>query len=83
MSEKKHIETDILCVGAGIASLSTALSLLRTLKKQNVKKLPRVTIIEKGRNVGSHVLSGAVIDPSGFDGILILRKFKKYRSSLR
>jgi electron-transferring-flavoprotein dehydrogenase len=77
MSEKKHIETDILCVGAGIASLSTALSLLRTLKKQNVKKLPRVTIIEKGRNVGSHVLSGAVIDPSGFDGILTPEEIQK------
>lgn len=77
MSEKKHIETDILCVGAGIASLSTALSLLRTLKKQNVKKLPKVTIIEKGRNVGSHVLSGAVIDPSGFDGILTPEEIQK------
>ncbi|MCK9315414.1 MAG: electron transfer flavoprotein-ubiquinone oxidoreductase [Verrucomicrobia bacterium] len=77
MSEKKHIETDILCVGAGVASLSTALSLLRTLKKQNVEKLPRVTIIEKGRNVGSHVLSGAVIDPSGFDGILTPEEIQK------
>ncbi|MFA6632158.1 MAG: electron transfer flavoprotein-ubiquinone oxidoreductase [Kiritimatiellia bacterium] len=77
MSEIKHIETDILCVGAGVASLSTALSLLRTLKKQNVKKLPRVTIIEKGRNVGSHVLSGAVIDPSGFDGILTPEEINK------
>ena len=37
MSEKKHIETDILCVGAGVASLSTALSLLRTLKRQILK----------------------------------------------
>lgn len=77
MSEIKHIETDILCAGAGVASLSTALSLLRTLKKQNVKKLPRVTIIEKGRNVGSHVLSGAVIDPSGFDGILTPEEINK------
>ncbi len=77
MSEKKYIETDILCIGAGVASLSTALSLLRTLKKKNVKKLPRVTVIEKGRNVGSHVLSGAVIDPSGFDGMLTPEEITK------
>lgn len=65
----KKIQTDILCVGAGIASLSTALSLLRTLKAQG-KPLPRVTILEKSRSVGNHVLSGAVIDPEGFKGLL-------------
>ena len=79
MSEtKKAIQTDILCVGAGIASLSTALALLRTLKKQDkTAALPRVTIIEKGRSVGSHVLSGAVIDPSGFEGLLTDEEFAK------
>ena len=42
---KQPIHTDILCVGAGIASLSTALALLRTLKAQG-KSVPRVTIID-------------------------------------
>ena len=69
MANATKITTDILCVGAGVASLSTALSLLRTLKKQG-KPLPRVTIVEKGRSVGNHVLSGAVIDPEGFKGLL-------------
>ncbi len=73
---KQPIHTDILCVGAGIASLSTALALLRTLKAQG-KSLPHVTIIDKGRSVGSHVLSGAVIDPSGFKGFLTDEEFKK------
>ncbi|MBR5605072.1 MAG: NAD(P)-binding protein, partial [Verrucomicrobia bacterium] len=77
MSEQNYIETDILCVGAGVASLSTALALLRTLKKQGCEKLPRVTILEKGRNVGSHVLSGAVIDPSGFAGLLTDEEISK------
>ena len=67
---KQVIQTDILCVGAGIASLSTALALLRTLKARGSKTLPRVTVVEKSRNVGSHVLSGAVIDPEGFAGLL-------------
>jgi electron-transferring-flavoprotein dehydrogenase len=66
----KPIETDILCVGAGVASLSTALALMRGLKAKKCEKLPRVMIIDKGRNVGSHVLSGAVIDMSGFKGLL-------------
>lgn len=77
MSQNNIIETDILCIGAGVASLSTALSLMRTLKKQGASKLPRITIIEKGRNVGSHVLSGAVIDPSGFEGILTEEEIAK------
>lgn len=65
------LQTDILCVGAGVASLSTALALLRSLKASTPDHpLPRVTILEKGRNVGSHVLSGAVVDPSGFEGLL-------------
>ena len=72
----KKIQTDILCVGAGIASLSTALSLLRTLKAQG-KKLPRVTIVEKGRSVGNHILSGAVIDPEGFKGLLTEEEIAK------
>ena len=73
----KPIETDILCVGAGVASLSTALALLRGLKAKKCEKLPRVMIIEKGRNVGSHVLSGAVIDMSGFNGLLTSEEILK------
>ena len=76
MANGAKIKTDILCVGAGIASLSTALSLLRTLKAQG-KALPRVTIIEKGRSVGNHVLSGAVIDPEGFRGLLTEEEIAK------
>ena len=66
---KQPIQTDILCVGAGVASLTTALALLRTLKAQGLST-PRVTVVEKGRNIGSHVLSGAVFDMSGFEGLL-------------
>ena len=65
-----QIHTDILCVGAGIASLATALSLIRKLKATGTTRMPRVTLIDKGRSLGSHVLSGAVVDPSGFKGLL-------------
>lgn len=76
MATNKAIQTDILCVGAGIASLSTALSLLRTLKAQG-KKTPRIMIVEKSRSVGNHVLSGAVVDPEGFKGLLTEEEIAK------
>ncbi len=77
MSENNIIQTDILCIGAGIASLSTALSLMRRLKKQNASSMPKVVVIDKGYSVGSHVLSGAVIDPSGFTGLLTDEEIRK------
>ena len=58
------IETDVLIVGAGPAGLATAIS----LKRRGYSG--RVVVIDKGRNVGSHVLSGAVIDPAGFRDLL-------------
>jgi len=73
----RPIETDILCIGAGVASLSTALALMRGLKAKKCEKLPRVMVIDKGRNVGSHVLSGAVIDMSGFEGLLTAEEIEK------
>lgn len=72
----KTIETDILCIGAGVASLSTALHLMRTLKK-NGAAAPSIMVIEKGRAVGSHVLSGAVMDPSGLKALLSDEEFVK------
>ena len=64
------IQTDILCVGAGIASLSAAIRILRTLKARGAKELPRVMVIDKGRSVGSHVLSGLVFDTACLNGFL-------------
>lgn len=60
------IETDILIVGAGPAGLAAAIALLRRAKGAK----PRVLVLDKGRSVASHVLSGAVIDPSAFKEIL-------------
>lgn len=65
------LNVDILCVGAGVASLSTALALLRCHKKTGGgKPPPRVVVLEKSRSIGNHVLSGAVIDPAAFEGLL-------------
>lgn len=58
------IETDVLIVGAGPAGLATAIALRRK------GFAGRVVVVEKGRAVGNHVLSGAVMDPAGFEGVL-------------
>lgn len=58
------IETDVLIVGAGPAGLATAIKVRREDPSR------RVVVLDKGRSPGSHVLSGAIVDPSGFDGFL-------------
>ncbi len=65
------LNVDILCVGAGVASLATVLALLRSHKKNGGgNPPPRVVVLEKSRSIGNHVLSGAVIDPAAFEGLL-------------
>ena len=58
------IETDVLVVGAGPAGLAAAIALKRR------GYAGRVVVLDKGRSAGSHVLSGAVMDPSGFKDLL-------------
>lgn len=59
------LEVDVLCVGAGIANLSAVYRLLKTCHDKGMPP-PSVLVVDKGRTVGNHILSGAIIDPITF-----------------
>ncbi|RYD44526.1 MAG: electron transfer flavoprotein-ubiquinone oxidoreductase [Sphingomonadales bacterium] len=68
MSERESMPYDVVIVGAGPAGLSAAIR-LKQLANEAGNELS-VCILEKGSEVGAHILSGAVIDPKSLDELL-------------
>jgi electron-transferring-flavoprotein dehydrogenase len=61
MSDRESMEYDVVVVGAGVAGLSAAIRLKQLGAEQG--REVSVCVLEKGSEVGAHILSGAVIDP--------------------
>ena len=64
MTERESMEFDVLVVGAGPSGLAAAIRL------KQVSPDLSVCVVEKGSEVGAHILSGAVLEPRALDELL-------------
>ncbi|HBK92200.1 MAG TPA: electron transfer flavoprotein-ubiquinone oxidoreductase, partial [Parvularcula sp.] len=66
--ERESMEFDVVIVGAGPAGLSAAIRLKQRAAAEGADL--SVVVVEKGSEVGAHILSGAVLDPAGLDALM-------------
>jgi electron-transferring-flavoprotein dehydrogenase len=68
LPEREGMDYDVVIVGGGPAGLSTAIRLKQLATEAGADI--SVVVVEKGGEAGSHILSGAVIDPVGLDRLI-------------
>jgi electron-transferring-flavoprotein dehydrogenase len=66
---RDSLDVDVLIVGGGPAGMSAALRLAQLQKAKGGEPLA-IAVLEKAREVGAHMLSGAVLDPSALRRLL-------------
>ncbi len=66
--ERESMEVDVLIVGAGPAGLSAAIRLMQMAQEASVEL--SVCVLEKGSEVGAHIMSGAVLEPRALDELI-------------
>ncbi|RST31039.1 electron transfer flavoprotein-ubiquinone oxidoreductase [Sphingomonas ginkgonis] len=68
MSDRESMEYDVVIVGGGPAGLAASIR-LKQLAAEAGREIS-VCILEKGSEIGAHILSGAVVDPKALDELL-------------
>ncbi len=68
LAERESMEFDVVIVGAGPSGLSAAIRLMQLSQEQEHEIT--VCVVEKGSEVGAHILSGAVVDPIALNELI-------------